>query len=131
MEIGFKSGALEVNLARTKQGQAELPPKHGWFVSLSSDYWGINKRTEALFREYNHPHSNYDYIVENLHTISLTDLWLYSSIEQSDEALFFLVSIFEELFSDRKNTPRRRAGIHFSHNAAGDLRCANDLQKRP
>lgn len=107
MEIGFKSGALEVNLARTKQGQSELPPKHRWFVSLSSGYWAINKRTQELFREYNHPHPNYDDIIENLHTISLTDLWLYSSIEQSNEALLFLVSIFEELF-DKPLTEKQR-----------------------
>ncbi len=97
MEAGFKSGALEVNLAQTKQEQTELPPEHSWFVSLSSSYWGINKRTEELFLEYNHPHPNYDYIIENLHTISLTDLWLYSSIEESEKALLFLVSLFEDL----------------------------------
>ncbi len=97
MDSGFKSGALEVNLAQTKHEQTDLPPEHSWFVSLSSAYWGINKRTEELFLEYNHPHPNYDFIIENLHTISLTDLWLYSSIKQSEEALLFLVSIFEDL----------------------------------
>ncbi len=97
MEAGFKSGALEVNLAQTKHEHTELPPEHSWFVSLSSSYWGINKRTEELFLEYNHPHPNYDFIIENLHTISLTDLWLYSSIKESDRALLFLVSIFEDL----------------------------------
>ncbi len=99
MDAGFKSGALEINLAQTKHEQTELPPKHSWFVSLSSSYWGINRRTEELFTEYNHPHPNYDYIIENLHTISLTDLWLYSSIEESEEALLFLVSIFEDLLA--------------------------------
>ncbi len=97
MEAGFKSKALEVNLAQTKHEQTELPPEHSWFVSLSSSYWGINKRTEELFIEYNHPHPNYDFIIENLHTISLTDLWLYSSIEESEKALFCLVAIFEDL----------------------------------
>ncbi len=99
MDAGYKSGALEINLAQTKHEQTELPQKHSWFVSLSSSYWGINKRTEDLFIEYNHPHPNYDYIIENLHTISLTDLWLYSSIEESEKALFFLVSIFEDLLN--------------------------------
>ncbi len=99
MEAGFKSRALEINLAQTKQEQTELPQKHYWFVSLSSSYWGINKRTRDLFIEYNHPHPNYDYIIENLHTISLNDLWLYSSIEDAEEALHFLVSVFEDLIN--------------------------------
>jgi len=107
MEAGFKSGALEVNLAQTKHEQTELPPEHSWFVNLSSAYWGINKRTEELFLEYNHPHPNYDFIIENLHTISLTDLWLYSSIEESEEALLFLVSIFEDLAAGDLNEKQR------------------------
>lgn len=97
MDTGFQSKALEANLALTKQIQPELPEKHRWFVSLSASYWGINKRTEEFLKELNHPYPNYAYIIENLHTISLTDLWLYSSIDESEEALLFLVGIFEEL----------------------------------
>jgi len=97
MEAGFKSKALEINLAQTKHEQAELPQKQGWFVSLSSAYWGINKRTEELFIEYNHPHPNYSYIIETLHTISLNDLWLYNSLPEAEEALLFLISVFEDL----------------------------------
>lgn len=98
MKSGFKSKALEVNLAETRQEETELPERHRWFLSLSSSYWGINNRTAELFTEYNHSHPNYSFIIEYLHTISLNDLWLYSSLEKSEEALHFLVSIFEELF---------------------------------
>ncbi len=98
MESGFQSRALEANLAETRHELTELPERHNWFVSLSGEYWGINKRTAELFTEYNHPHPNYDFIIENLHTISLTDLWLYSTIEEAEEALLFLLSLFTELF---------------------------------
>lgn len=97
MEAGFKSRALEVNLAQTRQEEIKLPPEQAWFVSLSATYWGIQKRTEDLFIEFNHSHPNYGYIIDNLHTISLTDLWLYSSIEESEKALLFLVDIFDQL----------------------------------
>ena len=97
MEAGFQSRALEINLAKTKHDLRELPEKQRWFVSLSSAYWGINKRTEELFIEYNHPHPNYSFMIETLHTISLNDLWLYSSLPESEEALLFLVSFYEEL----------------------------------
>lgn len=98
MEAGFKSRALEVNLAKTKQGHKELPDRHQWFVDLSSEYWGIHKRTEKLFVEYNHPHPNYQYIIDKLHEISLTDLWLYCSVADSEEAVLFLASTFEDLW---------------------------------
>ncbi|MDZ4133022.1 MAG: hypothetical protein U1E11_07775, partial [Dethiobacteria bacterium] len=97
MDNGFKSKALEVNLAKTRQEKIALPEDQSWFVALSSAYWGINKRTEDLFVEYNHPHPDYSYIIENLHTISLTDLWLYNSIPESEKALLFLGSLFEDL----------------------------------
>ncbi len=103
MDSGFKSGALEVNLAKTRYEQAELPQEQQWFVSLSSSYWGINKRTDELFRELNHPHPNYSFIIENLHTICLTDLWLYNSLDQSEKALSFLLSLFAELFEKDLN----------------------------
>lgn len=100
MDTDFKSKALEANLAQTKQVQIELPEKHRWFISLSASYWGINKRTKKFIQEYNHPYPDYDYIIESLHNISLTDLWLYNSLEEeAEEALFFLVGIFEELMN--------------------------------
>lgn len=98
MDNVFKSKALEVNLAETRQEKIALPEDQSWFVDLSAAYWGINKRTEELFVEYNHPHPDYSYIIENLHTISLTDLWLYNSTPGSEKALLFLVSLFEDLF---------------------------------
>lgn len=97
MDTNYISRALEANLAQTKHEPIELPEKHRWFISLSTPYWGINKRTEELLIEYNHPHPHYGYIIENLHTISLADLWFYSSIDESEEALLFLVKIFEEM----------------------------------
>ena len=97
MSTDFKSKALEANLAETSQTEIELPARHQWFVSLSDSYWGINKRTDKFITEYNHPYPDYAYIIESLHTISVNDLWLYSSIEEAEESLLFLVEIFEDL----------------------------------
>ena len=97
MGRSFKSKALEENLALTKHDPGELPEQQEWFVSLSEQYWGIHKRTEDLFLEFNHSHPNYQYIIDQLHTICLTDLWLYSSIDESEKALLFLVDFFATL----------------------------------
>ncbi len=97
MKTDFKSKALEANLEQTKQDSAELPEEHLWFLSLSENYWGIHKRTEKFIYEYNHPYPDYNFIVENLHTISLNDLWLYNSVEEPEKTLLFLVGFFEDL----------------------------------
>ncbi len=97
MKSTFKSKALEANLTQTKQDQIDFPEKHHWFLSLSASYWGINKKTENFIKEYNHAYPDYAFIIKSLHKISVNDLWLYNSVEESEEALLFLVDIFEEL----------------------------------
>lgn len=98
MEKGFSSKALEVNLAQTRDTDIEIPEEQQWFGELSKSYWGIYKRTQEFIKELNHRYINYQYVIENLHNISLTDLWFYNSLEESEKALTILVNIFKELF---------------------------------
>ncbi len=98
MKEEFSSKALEVNLARTRDAEVEIPEEQLWFAELSKSYWGIYKRTREFIKELNHQYINYQYVIENLHNISLTDLWLYNSVEESEKALSVLVDIFEKLF---------------------------------
>ncbi len=98
MEKSFSSKALEVNLAKTRDTDILIPEEHKWFAELSKSYWGIYKRTQEFIKELNHQYINYQYVIENLHNISLTDLWFYNSLEESEKALTVLVDIFKKLF---------------------------------
>src|SRR5690554_1155801 len=98
MEKSFSSKALEVNLAQTRDIKMDIPKEQLWFAELSKSYWGIYKRTQEFIIELNHQYVNYKYVIDNLHNISLTDLWFYNSLEESEEALNVLVNIFEKLF---------------------------------
>ncbi len=98
MENNFSSKALEVNLAETRDKEIDIPQEHQWFGELSKSYWGIYKRTQEFIKELNHHYINYQYVIENLHNISLTDLWFYNSLEESEKALTVLVNIFKKLF---------------------------------
>lgn len=98
MEKGFSSKALEVNLAQTRDKDINIPEEQQWFGELSKSYWGIYKRTQEFIKELNHQYINYQYVIENLHNISLTDLWFYNSLEESEKALTVLVNIFKKLF---------------------------------
>ncbi len=101
MPTEFESKALDANLEQTRTAEIKIPSRHSWFAALSEDHWGIHKRTEEFVQEYNHPYVNYSYIIENLHSISLTDLWFYNSLKDSEEALFFLAGLFEELLGKK------------------------------
>ncbi|HYE82961.1 MAG TPA: PEP/pyruvate-binding domain-containing protein [Clostridia bacterium] len=98
MEKNFSSKALEANLAHTRDKEIEIPEEQKWFAELSKAYWGIYKRTQEFIKELNHHYINYQYVIENLHNISLTDLWFYNSLEESEKALNVLMNIFRKLF---------------------------------
>jgi pyruvate,orthophosphate dikinase len=85
----------------------DIPEEQLWFAGLSKSYWGIYKRTQEFIKELNHQYINYQYVIENLHNISLTDLWFYNSLEESEKALTVLVNIFKKLFESNLKESQR------------------------
>ncbi len=104
MKQTFSSKALEVNLEATRSEQIHIPPHHQQFIQLSQSHWGIQQRAEEFFREYHHPFSNREVVIEQLRLIALGDLWLYSSVEQPEKAYRVLIDIFRTLFSENIKT---------------------------
>ncbi|MFO7977994.1 MAG: PEP/pyruvate-binding domain-containing protein [Bacteroidales bacterium] len=93
----FSSGALEVNLAQTRRDKIVIPPDHQQFIDFSKDYWGIQQRTLAFFRELNHPLANYSFLVEEFRKIMLGDSWLYEKMPEASKAFLLLLDIAEDL----------------------------------
>jgi len=103
----FTSKALEANLKQTQIKDIEIPDEQRWFLELSQSKWGIHNRAEEFIRELNHKFVNRQYVIESLHTISLTDLWFYNSLEESEKALSVLVHIFQDLIESDLNESQR------------------------
>ncbi|HWQ77531.1 MAG TPA: PEP/pyruvate-binding domain-containing protein [Anaerovoracaceae bacterium] len=103
----FTSKALEVNLKQTQTKGIEIPDEQRWFLGLSQSKWGIHNRAEEFILELNHKFVNRQYVIESLHTISLTDLWFYNSLEESERALTVLVHIFRDLITSDLNDSQR------------------------
>lgn len=99
----FTSKALEVNLAKTQYDKNVLPEGHQWFLSLSGTYMGIHKYAEELVHEYNHSYINYDFCIESLHNVSITNLWFYSSHIESERALKVITGIYVSLMGQPLN----------------------------
>ena len=103
----FTSMALEANLKNTQIKDIEIPDEQRWFLDLSQSKWGIHNRAEEFILELNHKFANLQYVIESLHNISLTDLWFYNSLEQSEKALNVLVHIFQGLIDSDLNDSQR------------------------
>ena len=106
MEKVFPSRHLKQTLLRPED-DIRIPDEQQWFVELSQSYWGIYKRTKEFINELNHKYVNYQYVLENLHNISLTDIWFYNSLEESEKALKVLVNIFLKLSNSKLEEDQR------------------------
>lgn len=91
------SKALEVNLAETRKKKIIIPEAHLWFISLSQDYFGINKRAQEFMQEYHHPYPNQKVISDLLKKICLEDFWFYEQLTDSQKAIKQLLEIFSRL----------------------------------
>jgi pyruvate,orthophosphate dikinase len=103
----FTSKALEANLKHTRIKDIEIPDEQQWFIDVSQSKWGIHKRAEEFIIELNHRFVNHQYVIEALHNISLTDLWFYNSLDESEKALTVLVHIFENLIESDLDESQR------------------------
>ncbi|MDP4282429.1 MAG: PEP/pyruvate-binding domain-containing protein [Bacteroidota bacterium] len=99
MEEIIHSKALEVNLAQTRELPIEISEKHKWFISLSENHYGIHKRTLDFFKEFHHPYTNWNVVVDQLPNLLIGDLWLYESLPQNREAIGILLGITSQLLS--------------------------------
>lgn len=97
METLFNSEALKANLKETKKNPVPLSEKYISFINLSKDYYGINNRAREFCQEYQHQYVNYDYLLNILHEITLSDTWFYKSLPEKKQALSFFLKIFDEL----------------------------------
>ncbi|MDV3428560.1 MAG: hypothetical protein LIR50_16335 [Bacillota bacterium] len=103
----FPSKALEVNLTETHEMISEIPEIQKWFMALSKSHWGIYKRTQDFFIEFNHKYRNNHYVIESLHSICLEDLWFYNSLKEPETALSVLADIFKKLFESEMEDSER------------------------
>lgn len=104
-ESDFTSQALEVNLAETRKNKVELTENDEWFIALSSDYYGIHKRTESFFIELNHAYPDYPWIVNNLRRICIGDFWFYKKHSDSDQAFLIITDCFNKLYAKELAEP--------------------------
>jgi pyruvate, orthophosphate dikinase len=99
MDNEIKSKALEVNLAQTRDIIINMPEEHQWFIGLSAEYWGIQKRAAEFFNELHHPYANRKVITEQLPNIVIGDFWLYQGHSERHRAFGVILDMFDMLLA--------------------------------
>ncbi|MBN1355771.1 pyruvate phosphate dikinase [bacterium] len=103
-DLEFESEALKVNLERTRVFEIRLSEDHQWFLEITRDSYGLNKRVEGMLRELYHPYSNAAEVARQLREIALQDRWFYQTHPESGHILEILVATFEQ-FLERSMDP--------------------------
>ena len=97
----IKSKALEVNLSRTQNVPYAIPENHIQILKLSENYWGIHKRVDDFLKEYHHPFSNRNEVVQLMNNVFISDFWIYNNMEQREEVIDIFLDIFDHLFKEK------------------------------
>lgn len=96
----IKSDALAANLSQTKVDEVIIPENHLWFLSLSSDFWGIHNRTHEFLKELHHPMSNRKDVIDSLLKISISDFWIFKDLPERRRAMDIILDIYEQLINE-------------------------------
>ncbi|MCF8231255.1 MAG: hypothetical protein K9J27_03620 [Bacteroidales bacterium] len=97
MNEGFKSQALEANLAETRYKNIHIPAHHQSFIRLSEKYYGLHKRAAECLTEFHHPLCNKKFVTEELRKILISDFWFYSDCGNPGFAFDTIIDLHHEL----------------------------------
>ena len=99
----IESDALKANIEQMKNIKPIIPEEHLWLIAFSENLWGIHKKTEEFFKEYNHPYSNRNIIVNNIVDITNSYFRIYKEFSDEDQIKTFniLFDIFEKLLQEK------------------------------
>lgn len=98
----IESDALKANIEQMKNIKPIIPEEHLWLIAFSKNLWGIHKKTEEFFKEYNHPYSNRNIIVNNITDITNAYFRIYKEFSSEDQIKTFHIffNIFEKLLHE-------------------------------
>ena len=104
------SSALEANLEKTSVA-VTISEKHKPLLAIVKDSYGIHKRTKEFLEELNHPYINWEYVVEELRTISLTDFYQHNFHPDGEKAIQIVTGIYLDIISQTIDESVKETGI--------------------
>ncbi|MFO7721594.1 MAG: hypothetical protein R6V49_00055, partial [Bacteroidales bacterium] len=112
----IRSKALEVNLAQTRDIEINIPEEHQWFIGLSSQYFGIQKRATEFFSEFHHPYSSKQVITEQLPNLVIGDFWLYQGHPERQKAFRVILDLFDRLLDSELSDDYAKQVVYTAFN---------------
>jgi pyruvate, orthophosphate dikinase len=111
-EKGFTSSALQVNLQRTA-AQVEIPERFASLLEVVGNHYGVQKRARDLLVELNHPYVNWEYVLNQLRTLSIGDFYELSGHELGLNALITILEIYFDVIKSGSTEETRERGLRY------------------
>jgi pyruvate, orthophosphate dikinase len=108
----WRSTALEINLERTKT-IVEIPEKYKRLLDIARSHYGVLKRTEELLIELNHPFVNWEYVLNQLKSLSIGDFYDFNTHEDGLTTLKILSDIYFIIISSASDEDIRDSAIRY------------------
>ncbi len=111
-KVGLQSSALQVNLERTA-AKVEIPEEYLPLLEVVKNHYGLQKKTNELLIELNHPFVNWDYVLQQLRTISIGDFYEYNRHANGFEAVRIILQIYTSVIQHAANDEIRENGVRY------------------
>jgi pyruvate,orthophosphate dikinase len=109
---GLGSSALKVNLERTAV-TIEIPEQYAPLLEVVAGHYGLQKKTRELLMELNHPLVNWEYVLKELKSISIGDLYIYNNHQDGLSALSMMLRIYFDVIKLASSKDIKDSAIHY------------------
>ena len=111
-KIDLQSSALQVNLERTA-AKVEIPEEYLPLLKIVEDHYGLQKKTKELLVELNHPFVNWDYVLQQLRTLSIGDFYEYNRHADGLDAGRIILRIYFNVIQHATNEEIRENAVRY------------------
>jgi len=111
-KVGLQSLALKVNLERTA-AKVEIPDEYLPLLKIVEDHYGLQKKTSELLTELNHPFVNWDYVLQQVRTLSIGDFYEYNRHADGVIAIRIILQIYLSVMQNGNNEEIRENAVRY------------------
>ncbi|HEX7534633.1 MAG TPA: hypothetical protein VF343_05205, partial [Syntrophales bacterium] len=109
---GWVSSALKVNLERTAVAVA-IPEQYAPLLKVVESHYGLQKKTQDMLTELNHPFVNWEYVIKELKAISIGDFYIYNHHQDGLTALTIILKIYLDVIKLPQSEDIKDSAIHY------------------
>jgi pyruvate,orthophosphate dikinase len=109
---GLVSSALKVNLERTAVAVA-IPEQYAPLLKVVESHYGLQKKTQDMLTELNHPFVNWEYVIKELKAISIGDFYIYNHHPDGLIALTIILKIYLDVIKLPPGEDIKDSAIHY------------------